>query len=246
MSPWSTLPWNTIFAIIGISLLIPSLLAFIFIKLRRYEDLGLAIGVFLIILGTVSYFYLIPYQVIDEAKLPQDYIWDDQGAVHYWERNSIFIQDREDQRVPFLLRWFLPVRSPIERDFIGKEVIHVSDYDKEENQALINDVIYDNTGAILSVINNTELVSEWYWIDSHTVSLQYSNVNAGAMGIPSRSNQEINLSVGWVDSNGEQNGKENVVLVRNMQRIQNGFINGVEVAVWRSDIYNKPITWHGK
>ena len=246
MSPWSTLPWNTIFAIIGISLLIPSLLAFIFIKLKRYEDLGLAIGVFLIILGTVSYFYLIPYQVVDEAKLPQDYIWDDFGAVHYWERNSIFIQDREDQRVPFLIRWFLPARSPVERDFIGKEVIHVSAYDKEENQALINDVIYDNTGAVLSVINNTELVSEWYWIDSHTVSLKYLNVDAGHMGIPSGSNQETNITVGWVDSNGEQNGKENIVLVRDMQRIKNGFIDGVEVAVWRSDIYNTPITWHGK
>ncbi len=246
MSPWSTLPWNTILAIIGISLLIPSVLAFLFIKMKRYEDLGLAIGVFLLILGSVSYFYLIPNEVINETRLPQDYIWEDQGMVHYWERNGIFLQAKDDRRVPFVIRWLLPQRSPIEEEFIGTEVIHVSEFDKNGDKALIHDVIYDDTGAVLSVINNTELVSEWYWVDSHTLSLKYLNVNAGSMGIPSATNRVNNVTVGWVDSNGEQNGKENVVLVRDMQRIKNGYIDGVEVSVWRSDIYSKPIRWHGK
>ncbi len=172
MSPWSTLPWNTILAIIGISLLIPSVLAFLFIKMKRYEDLGLAIGVFLLILGSVSYFYLIPNEVINETRLPQDYIWEDQGMVHYWERNGIFLQAKDDRRVPFVIRWLLPQRSPIEEEFIGTEVIHVSEFDKNGDKALIHDVIYDDTGAVLSVINNTELVSEWYWVDSHTLSLK--------------------------------------------------------------------------
>ena len=66
------------------------------------------------------------------------------------------------------------------------------------------------------------------------------------MGIPAYINGVNNVDIGWVDSNGEQNGKENVVLVRDMQRIQTGYINGVEVSVWQSDIYNKPITWHGE
>lgn len=246
MSPWSTLPWNTILAIIGISLLIPSILAFLCIKMKRYEDLGLAIGVFLLILGSVSYFYLIPNDVIHETRLPQDYIWEDQGAIHYWERNGIFLQAKDDRRVPFVIRWLLPQRSPIEEEFIGTEVIHVSEYDKTGDRVLINDVIYDDTGAILSVINNTELVSEWYWVDAHTLSLKYLNVNAGSMGIPSAMNRGNNVTVGWVESNGEQHGKENVVLVRNMQRIKNGYIDGAEVAVWRSDIYSRPIQWHGK
>lgn len=214
--------------------------------MKRYEDLGLAIGVFLLILGSVSYFYIIPNEVINETRLPQDYIWEDQGTVHYWERNGIFLQAKDDRRVPFVIRWLLPQRSPIEEEFTGTEVIHVSEFDKNGDKALIHDVIYDDTGAVLSVINNTELVSEWYWVDSHTLSLKYLNVNAGSMGIPSATNRVNNVTVGWVDSNGEQNGKENVVLVRDMQRIKNGYIDGVEVSVWRSDIYSKPIRWHGK
>jgi len=246
MSPWETLPWNTILAIIGVSLLIPCFLAIIFIKIKRYEDVGLTIGVFLLILGVIAYAYLIPQQVIDETKLPKDYIWEDQGAVHYWERNGIFLKGKDQRRIPFAIRWILPERSPIDKSFLAKEVIHVSESQPGENKALIHDVIYDNTGDVLSVINNTEKVSEWYWIDSHTSSLQYSNVDAGHMGIPSIRDNINTLEVGWVESNGEQNGKENVVLVRQMQRIQNGYIDGVEVSVWRSDIYNKQINWHGK
>jgi predicted secreted hydrolase len=246
MTPWDTLPWNTIIAIIGISLLIPSLLAIIFIRFKRNEDLGMAIGVFLLILGVIAYTYLIPQEIIHETKLPENYIWDDQGSVHYWERNGIFLQGKDQRRIPFAIRWLLPQRSPIERSFLATEVIHVSEFDREENKALIHDVIYDDTGEVLCVINNTEKVSEWYWVDSNTYSLKYLNVNAGHMGIPSVSSGVNNLSVGWVDSNGEQNGKENVVLVRDMQRIKTGFINGVEVSVWRSDIYNKPIIWHGE
>ena len=68
MSPWNALPWNTIVAIIGISLLIPSLLAIILIRIKRFEDLGMAIGVFLLILGSVSYAYLIPQDIIHEAS----------------------------------------------------------------------------------------------------------------------------------------------------------------------------------
>ena len=246
MSPWNALPWNTIVAIIGISLLIPSLLAIIFIRIKRFEDLGMAIGVFLLIVGSISYAYLIPQDIIQETRLPENYIWKDQGAVHYWERNGIFLQGKDQRRIPFAIRWILPQRSPIERNFLATEVIHVSDVNHEANKVLIHDVIYDDTGEVLSVINNTEKVSEWYWIDSHTSSLKYLNVNAGYMGIPTVINGVNKVDVGWVDSNGEQNGKENVVLVRDMQCIQTGFINGVEVAVWQSDIYNKPITWHGE
>jgi predicted secreted hydrolase len=245
MTPWSTLPWNTIIAIIGISLLIPSILAVIFIKIKRYEDLGLTIGVFLIVLGLVAYIYIIPQDIIHETKLPENYIWEDQGTVHYWERNGIFLQGKDQRRIPFAIKWLLPQRSPIERSFLATEVIHVSAFDKAEDKALINDVIYDDTGDVLHVINNTQIVSEWYWVDSHTYSLQYLNVNAGHMGIPSITNDVNNVSVGWVDSNGEQNGEENVVLVRDMQRIKSGTIDGVQVQVWRSDIYNKEITWHG-
>ena len=51
MSPWNALPWNTIVAIIGISIFIPSFLTILFIRIKRFEDLGMAIGVFLLILG---------------------------------------------------------------------------------------------------------------------------------------------------------------------------------------------------
>jgi hypothetical protein len=246
MTPWDTLPWNMILTIIGVSLLIPSLLAILFVRIKRYEDVGLAIGVFLLILGSVAYMYLIPQEIIQETKLPENYIWEDTGAVHYWERNGLFLQGKDQRRIPFVIRWLLPERSPIIKDFLATEVIHVSEFQKETNRALIHDVIYDNTGKVLSVINNTQKVSEWYWIDSHTKNLSYLNVNAGRMGIPAVDNRVNTLEVGWVESNGEQNGKENVVLVRNMQRIKNGFIDGVEVSVWRSDIYSKQITWHGQ
>ncbi|PNX45972.1 MAG: hypothetical protein BV459_07390, partial [Thermoplasmata archaeon M11B2D] len=245
MSPWNTVPWNTVLAIIGISLFIPSILAFVFIRLKRYEDLGLSIGVFLLILGVIAYGYLIPYQVIDETRLPEDYFWEDQGSVHYWERNGLFIRGTDQTNIPFFIRWMLPQRAPIEKNFIGREVIHVSTFNQKEHTALIHDVIYDDTGAILHVINETEKVSEWFWVDAHTSNLKFSNVDAGYMNIPPIDNKVNNISVGWVESNGEQNGEESVVLVRDMQRIKNGFIDGVEVSVWRSDIYSKQITWHG-
>jgi predicted secreted hydrolase len=246
MSPWNTLPWNTILLIIGVSILIPCVLAILFIKFKRYEDVGLTIGVFLLILGGVAYMYLIPQQVIQETKLPENYSWEDTGAVHYWERNGLFLQGKDQRRIPFVIRWLLPERSPIEKDFLATEVIHVSEFQKDTNKALIHDVIYDNSGEILSVINNTQKVSEWYWVDSHTTNLSYQNVNAGRMGIPAIDKNINTLKVGWVESNGEQNGKETIVLVRDMQRIKNGYIDGVEVSVWRSDIYNTQITWHGK
>lgn len=246
MSPWNALPWNTIVAILGISIFIPSFLTILFIRIKRFEDLGMAIGVFLLILGSISYAYLIPQDVIHETRLPENYIWKDQGAVHYWERNGIFLTGKDQRPIPFVIRRILPQRSPIERDFLGTEVIHVSEYNSPENKVLIHDVIYDDKGEVLTVINNTQKVSEWYWIDSHTSSLKYLSINAGHMGIPAYINGVNNVDIGWVDSDGEQNGKENVVLVRNMQRIQTGYINGVEVSVWQSDIYNKPITWHGE
>ena len=241
MSPWTTLPWNTILVIIGVSILVPTLLTFILIKLKRYEDVGLVMGVCLLVIGSVTYVYLIPQEVIQETKLPDDYIWEDQGAVHYWERNGLFLKGIDQRRIPFAIRWLLPERAPIIQDFLAKEVIHVSEFDKEENKALIHDVIYDDTGAVLTVINNTQKVSEWYWVDSHTSSLQYLNVDAGRMGIPSASKGINTIKVGWVDSHGEQNGEENIVLIRDMQRIKTGFIDGIEVDVWRSDIYNKQI-----
>lgn len=246
MSPWDTLPWNTILTIIGVSLLIPSVIAILFIKIKRYEDVGLAIGVFLLILGSVAYLYLIPQEVIQDTRLPENYIWEDTGAVHYWERNGLFLQGKDQRRIPFLIQWLLPDRTPIEQEFLATEVIHVSEFQKGTNKALIHDVIYDNNGDILSVINNTQKVSEWYWIDSHTMNLSYSNVDAGRMGIPALDRSINTLKVGWVESNGEQHGKESIVLVRDMQRIKNGYIDGVEVSVWRSDLYNKEITWHGE
>jgi len=246
MSPWDTLPWNTILTIIGVSLLIPSVIAILFIKIKRYEDVGLAIGVFLLILGCVAYVYLIPQEVIQDTKLPENYIWEDTGAVHYWERNGLFLQGIDQRRVPFIIQWLLPDREPIIKEFTATEVIHVSEFQKGTNNALIHDVIYDSNGDILSVINNTQKVSEWYWIDSHTMNLSYLNVNAGRMGIPAIDRNINTIKVGWVESNGEPNGKENIVLVRDMQRIKTGYIDGVEVSIWRSDIYDKEITWHEK
>jgi len=83
MSPWNALPWDTIIIIIAISIIIPSLLSVVFIKFRRFEDLGLVLGVFLIILSLFSYFYLIPNDIINEAILPENYIWEDTGNVRY-------------------------------------------------------------------------------------------------------------------------------------------------------------------
>ena len=122
--------------------------------------------------------------------LPENYIWEDQGTVHYWERNGIFLQGKDQRRIPFAIRRILPQRSPIERDFLATEVIHVSEFDRETNKALIHDVIYDDTGEVLSVINNTEKVSEWYWIDSHTSSLKYLYCKRRTHGHPYRSSME--------------------------------------------------------
>jgi len=246
MSPWNALPWNTILIIIGISIIIPSLLTVFFIKIKRFEDLGLILGVFLIFLGLFTYFYLIPNEIINEAILPENYVWEDTGYVRYWERNSVLLKDNNKQMSYLALEQLLPKRMPINKNFTGREVIHAVSYDKEKNIMLINDVIYDENNEIFSVINGNEKVSEWYFINPKLSNLEYVNVDAGYMGIPSNNQAIFNIKVGWVESQGTKEGNENVVLARDMHKIKTGTIDGVEVSVWQSDIYNLPITWHGK
>ncbi len=244
MSLWNALPWNTITLIIGLGLLIPSLLTILFLKFRRYEDAGTAIGIFLILLGTISFTYLIPYEVIDHAIIPEDYLWEDQGNVQYWERNSVFSNDKMGIFRVFDFNILKSKRAPIERNFTATEIIHAISYDKEKNVLLINDAIFDDSGEIFRVINNNEEVSEWYVINPSLDNLAFVNVDAGVMGIPARYTDSNSIEVGWVESNGEQNGDEHVVLKRNMQKIDQGHIQGIPVEIWQSDIYNTEITWH--
>ena len=159
MSPWNALPWNTIIVIIAVSIFIPSFLTVLFIKFRRFEDLGLVIGVFLLILSLFSYFYLIPNEVINETILPENYVLEDTGLVKYWERNSVFLKDSDTQISYAALGKLLPRRTPINKNFFGKEVIHAASYDKEKNAMCINDVIYNENNEIFTVINGNEKVS---------------------------------------------------------------------------------------
>ena len=246
MIPWNALPWNTIAIIIGLSLLLSSLLTILFIKKRRFEDLGMVIGVFLIILSSVSYFYLIPNEIVDNAMLPEDYVWEDTGNIQYWERNSVFPHDRSGTYTPFEIQKLVAKRPPIEKNFTGKEIIHAAHFDSNEKEMIIHDAIYDENGEIFRVINRNEEVSEWYRIDPYLSSLKYVSVDAGHMGIPSNLGGAHSIQMGWVESTGEKDGEESIVLLRDMQKIKTGYIDGVEVTVWQSDIYNKPITWHGE
>ena len=246
MSPWNAIPWDTVFIIVAFSILIPTLLTVIFMKFRRFEDLGLIVGVFLVVLSLFSYFYLLPNEVINEAILPENYVWEDTGYVTYWERNSVLLKENEDQLSYSAISGFLSKKTPINMEFIGKEVIHAVSYNKEKNQMLINDVIYDEHNEIFSAMNGIEKVSEWYLINPKLSSLKYINVDGGYMSIPSNNQEILNLTIGWVESQGVKNGQENVVLVRDMHKIKTGFMDGIEVSVWQSDLYNLPINWHGK
>ena len=246
MSAWNALSWDTILLIIGLALLIPTLLALLFAKIRRFEDLGAVIGVFLLLLGGIAYFYLIPTAIVQQATLPQDYLWQDEGTVHYWERNSVLLRNGAGSIMPFELAQLAAKRSPIIRDFLGKETILVSETNPKNNSALIQDAVYDDTGEVLTVINGTQHVDEWYHVDPHTASLRFTDVDAGSMGIPANIPGLNTVSVGWVESNGERGGNENVVFVRDMHRIQEGSLNGLDLDVWQSETYDKPITWHGE
>jgi len=244
MLPWSALPLNTIAIIIGMSLLIPSLIAILLIKIKRYEELGWVIGVFLLILSSVAYTGLIPNEIVNNAVIPEDYIWEDEGSVYYWERNTVLFPDEYQFKIPSKIADSLTKRDPIEKTFNGKQVIHVTKHNRYENKAIIHDAIYDENGEVLSVMNGREQVSELYEIDTHLTSLKYANVEAGCMGIPSNTDGLNVIRVGWVGSNGEKDGGENVVIVRDMKKIKTGLIDGVEFHVWQSDISNKPIIWH--
>ena len=246
MLPWNALPLNTIFIIIGLSLFISVVLTIILIKIKRYEEFGWVLGIFLIILSSVTFIYLIPHEIINEARIPDDYIWEDEGNIHYWERNTFFYPEELQYKIPLWFANLLSKREPIEETFIGKEIIHVTEFNKYENSAVINDALYDKNGEIFSVLNFQEKVSEWYKIDTHLKNLKYVDVEAGHMGIPSDIGNTNIIRVGWVDSNGQKNGEENVVLVREMKRIKTGYIDGLELAVWQSDVSNTPIFWHGK
>ena len=245
MTEWSALPWDTIILIIVISILIPIILAFIYIKIRRFEEFGIAIGLFFIILSSVSFFYLIPHEIVEKSMLPEDYIWEDIGNVHYWERNSVFAPSEGYFEMPYQITGLFSKRQPIVKDFEGRQVIHATYYDDEKKEMIIHDALYDENGEIFRVINEMEPISEWYRIDSLLSSLEFVNIDAGRMGIPANSNRTSN-KVGWVESNGQENETENVVLVRDMEKIDEVFIDGVKAQVWESTIYNKPVVWHKK
>ena len=246
MQPLSALPINTIGIVIGFSLFISLGLSLLLIKIKRYEELGWVIGLFLIILSSVTFIYLIPHEIINEAKIPNDYIWEDEGNIYYWERNTFFYPEELQFKIPLWVTNFLAKREPIEKTFIGKEIIHVTEFNKYENSALINDALYDENGEIFNVLNFQEAISEWYEIDTHLTSLEYVNVEAGHMGIPSDTENKNIIRIGWVESNGQKDEKENVVLVRDMRKIKSGYIKDLELDVWQSDVKNTPVTWHGE
>lgn len=246
MIPWNALPWNTIAIIIGLSILFPILLSLVCIRFKRYEDAGFTIGVFLLVLSVVSYGYVIPQQIIHETMLPQNYVWEDTGLIHYWERNSVFSHDENQKQLPMEITSIFSQRPPINRNFTGKEIIHAIAFDTNTKQMMIHDALYDENGDIFRVINNQEQVSEWYKIDPYLTSLKYVSIEAGRMGIPSNTEGNQTIQIGWMESNGEEHGQESVVFIREMHKIKEGFIEGVPVAIWQSDIYNKFITWHGE
>jgi len=246
MLPWNALPLNTIGIIVGISLLLSTIIAVFLIKVKRYEELGWILGVFLIILGSIAFLYLIPNEIVDNAVIPEDYFWEDEGNIQYWERNTVFFPEEFRFKLPTQIADLITWKEPIEETFIGKQVIHVTKFNKYENKAIIHDALYDENGEIFSVLNDLAEVSEWYEIDTHIKSLKYVNVEAGHMGIPSNFDDANIIRIGWVESNGKKDGAENVVLIREMKKIKTGFVDGLELAVWQSDISNTPITWHGE
>ncbi len=244
MVPLNALPLNTIGIVIGLSILIPSVISICLIKIRKYEEFGMIIGVFLIILSLTTYFYIIPSEIVDEAVLPEEYIWEDEGDIYYWEKNSVISADEHIFKLPQRIERLISKRQPIERNLKGKELIYVSERDKITNTAIINDVLYDDKGEIFTVINGRERISEWYGVDARLTSLEYFNVDAGRMGIPSESNEKSSYKIGWVESNGIKEGRESVVLIRTMEKIRTGIIDGIKFDVWESNIYNKQVTWH--
>ncbi len=245
MSTWNALPWNTIGIIIGSSLLISSLFTILLIKIKKYEELGWVMGVFLIFLSSISFLYLIPQEIIQVAVLPGDYKLDDEGYIYYLERNCIIIDD--EIKIPSIIDKFIEKRDPIEMNFVGKEVIHIVESNHEDQTALIHDALYNERGEVFRVINKNDVVNEWYEINPKLYDLKYVNVEGGHMGIPSDTKENLNeVRVGWVESNGTRNGEENVVLIRDMKKIKTGHIKGVEVSVWQSEIFNTQITWHGE
>ncbi|MEM0493318.1 MAG: lipocalin family protein [Candidatus Thermoplasmatota archaeon] len=246
MIPWNALPFNTIALVIGLSIVIPTLLTLLCIFLKRFEDAGFIIGLFLIILSFFSYFYLIPNEIIDKTILPEDYIWEDTGEIYYWERNSVFSHDRYRTILPEELTGLFSKRPPIEKTSKGRLVIHAASYNKENNEMLIHDALYDDKGDVFCVINNKEAISEWYTINPYTTSLEYTRIEAGSMGIPSNIGSKQSVKIGWVESNGERNGTLNLVILREMHKLKDGVIQGVPVAIWRYEVYNQPITWHGE
>lgn len=246
MLPLSSLPWDTIGIVVGISLLIPSVLSVILIKRHRYEELGWVIGLFLVILGLITFFVIIPQTIIDEAILPEDYIWEDEGSIYYWEKNSVIAPHESNIKLPPRLAERFSRREPIELSFLGSEIIKVTSIDKDLNQAIIQDSLLDDNGEIFQVINGLEPVSEWYTVDARLTSMEYVKINGGHMGIPSDSYEVNSFPVGWVESGGEPDGEERLVMLRNMKKIRSGLIDGVVFDIWESSVFNQEISWHGE
>ncbi|MFO7676866.1 MAG: lipocalin family protein [Thermoplasmatota archaeon] len=243
MAEWSALPWNTILIIIGLSFLVPSILSILFIKLKKYEELGIALGIFFILLASISLFYIIPNEVVEKAVLPEDYTWEDIGNVYYWERNSVFAPSQAYYQAPYQITNLISENQPIIKRFKGRQVIHAVSYDHQKGEMLIHEALYDENNEIFKVIDEREPISEWYVIDPRLSSLEFINVDAGRMGIPRKTNRSSEI-IGWVESNGEKLGPEHVVLTRDMEKINSGLIHGIEAEIWESVIYNKPIIWH--
>ncbi len=182
--------------------------------------------------------------VVDEATLPADYIWEDTGEIYYWEKNSVIAPQESNIQLPPRIADYFNRREPIEKTFLGKEVITVSSLDHKTQQAVIQDVLLDENNEIFMVINNQEPVAEWYTVDAQLTNLKYVDINAGYMGIPAQPTSS-EYPVGWVESGGSPDGEEHLVLLRTMKKIRSGIIADITFDVWESTIYNQPISWHG-
>ena len=188
---------------------------------------------------------IIPQNIIDEATLPENYIWEDEGTIYYWEKNSVISPESIIKLPPRIAERFSQ-REPIEITFGGKEIIKVVDIDRKNNLAVIQDSLLDENNEVFTVINGLEPVSEWYTVDAHLTSLEYLLIQAGRMGIPSQSDHVSAYNIGWVESGGSPDGEERLVLLRTMKKIKSGPIDGIIFDVWESKMYNQPISWHGE
>lgn len=155
--------------------------------------------------------------------------YQDRGRCDFWVVNMSFPAERIEREFPCGFHWDWSTR--------------------DDRGAYIQEALLDHErGAIFEVPNMERgRMEEWYHVDGHMLTddaLAFTTVDGAGVLMPPPGSSG-NLTIGWVESNGTQDGEERLVHARNATEDGSATIRGIDTVRWTSSFRREPATWHG-